>query len=527
MMYKVQRAVLVLAAVLLAACLLPSAACAESQRLLVLADTEGDRVSGANLAELRRIIAYSGLRCDYADAWRETALDGYDAVIVVVAENRAMNEQTAYELRTGDRQVFVVGSGALEQLASAVQVNGSIVVRCETESGSTSDLLLSRNGLTLLEGETAALGGTLCVDSRTYPLCKTLGNVTQMAYCDAEEPLLAAALANYLQAWLWPYRNDPLSFGQYLVLDNVYPFYEPEDLMAVTDMLREEGVPYAVCVMPVYENADYPSMKRFCEWLRYIQSTGAGIVLHAPLVSLENVDMAVYMKQLNTAYSAYTRYGVYPLAIEVPEAYLFSKRGLEAIAGFRTVLMFQSDDQLSDRVTGENPAWYDGHQLIAPSMLNGGALTTAYAQAIYLDVNEELDTLRRYVQTLKRSRRALKSLTDMDNSVYVGSDYVYRSAMGVVEVNGEIVSLAYEPFAYEEYKFDRGLEQYLTNQILTSNRYIMAFVLVASTVFIIAILMSRRAMRWDILHRRRYRPASTGKGEHRPKSEERGLNEPD
>lgn len=526
-MYKVRWMMLVLAAVLLAVCLPPSAACAEIQRILVLADTEGDRVSGANLAELRRIIAYRGLRCDYADAWLETSLDGYDAVIVAVAENRTINEQTAYELRTGDRQVFVVGGGALEQLARTVQVKGSIVVRCETEAGSTSDQLLSRSELTLLEGETAAIGGTIFVDNQSYPLCKTLGNVTQMAYCDAEEPVMAASLATYLQAWMWPYRNDPTSYGQYLVLDNIYPFYEPEDLMAVTDMLREEGVPYAVCVMPVYDNADYPSMKRFCEWLRYIQSTGAGIVLHAPLVSLENVDMAVYKKQLNTAYSAYTRYGVYPLAIETPEAYLFSKRGLEAISGFRTVLLFRSDDQLSDQVGGENAAWYDGHQILAPSLLDGGALTTTYAQAIYLDVNEDPDTLRKYVQTLKRSRRALKSLTDMDNSVYVGSDYVYRSAAGVVEVNGAIVSLAYEPFVYEEYKFDRGLEQYLTNQILTSNRNIMAFVLVASTIFIIAMLMSRQAMRREILHRRHYKPASVGKDGHRPKTEERGLNEPD
>ncbi|MGN0794960.1 MAG: DUF2334 domain-containing protein [Aristaeellaceae bacterium] len=527
MMCKMRGAALVLSAVLLAVCLLPCAARAEGQRILVLTDTEGDSVSGANLAEVRRIMAYSGLRCDYADAWLETPLDGYNAVIVAVAAGRAMNEQTADALRTGDRPVFVLGDGALEQLAATTAVKGSIVVRCETESGSTSDLLLNRDEITLLEGEDAVIGGTLYVDSRAYPLCKTAGHVTHLAYCDAEEPLMAAMLATCLQAWMWPYRNAPVAYGQYLVLDNVYPFHEPEDLMAITDMLQEEGVPYAVCVMPVYANADYPSMKRFCEWLRYIQSTGAGIVMHAPLVSLENVDMETYRKQLNTAYSAYTRYGVYPLAIEAPEAYLFSKRGLEAISGFRTVLLFRSGDQLSDRVDGENPAWYDGHQLLAPCLHDGGALTTAYAQAIYLDVHEDPDTLRRYVQTLKRSRRTLKSLVDMDNSVYVGSDYVYRSALGAVEVNGVAVSLAYEPFVYEEYRFDRGLEQYLTNQIQTSNKLIMAFVLVSSTFFAVAILLSRRAMRRDILHRKRYRPASTGKVRRRPKPEERGLDESD
>ncbi len=490
---------------LLTCCPPPQAARAEVLRLLVLHDAENDSVASANLRELQRIMTYSSLRCDYADAWTAQSLDGYDAVIVLLAENRILNEQTAHELRTGTRPVFVVGGGALEQLARTVMLTGSVVVRCETESGSTSDMLLSRSGIALLDGESAVIGGSLFVDSQSYPLCKTLGSITHMAYCDANEPLLAAELATCLQAWMWPYKNDPVAYGQYLVLDNIYPFYEPEDLSRVTDMLREEGVPYAVCVMPVYENADYPSMKRFCEWLRYIQSTGAGIVLHAPLVSLSRVDMETYKSQLSTAYSAYTRYGVYPVALEAPEAYLFSKRGLEAIQGFRTVLLFDSDDQLLDRADGENLAWYDGHQLLAPYSQDEGAFTTAYAQAIYLNVNDDLETLRRFVQTLKRSRRALKSLTDMDHSVYIGSDYVYRSALGVVEVNGTQVSLAYEPFEYEEYRFERGFEQYMTQQIQTSNKLIMLFVIVASTFFAIAIFLARRAMRSSMLHPTRYR----------------------
>lgn len=515
MMCKARCTALLLAVLVLLGCLPLPAARAEVQQLLVLADAVGDEVQEGNLQELRRIMTYTSQHCEYADAWQPVDVSGYDVILVVLAKGRTLHEDTAEQLRRSEKPVFVVGDG-VDQLAATETHSGSIVVRCETESGATSDLLLNRSELQLLAGETAVIGGKVYVDNEVYPLCKTFGNITHMAYCDAKEPLLAAALATYIQAWMWPYKNSPTSFGQYLVLDNVYPFYEPEDLSAITDMLREEGVPFAVTVMPVYANADYPSMKRFCEWLRYIQSTGVSIILHAPLVNLENVNMATYKKQLETAYSAYTLYGVYPVAYEAPEAYLFSKRGLEALNNFRTVLMFRSDDQLSDRTMGENLAWYDGHQLMAPYDPAGHALTTSYAQAIYLDPTEDVDELRRFVQTLKRSKRVLKDLTQMDHSIYIGVDFISSSALGVVEVNGKQVSLAYHPFVYEDYTFERGFEQYLTEQIQTSNKLIVFFVIGASTFFIIAIMMSRSAMRKDILHPKKYKPASTGKSYHHP-----------
>ncbi len=523
MMYKHRHAApLVMIVLLLSACIYPFSARTEARRILVLRDADGDRVSEANLLEIERYLSYSGLWCDYADAWVQATLDSYDAVIVVMAEGRALNEKTARALREGELPVFVAGGGAIQQLVPTVEIQGSIVVRLETETGETSDKLLTQNSIVLMEGENAVLGGTLFVGDQRYPLCKTTERITHLAYCDASDSLMAAMLATFLQAWMWPYHNDPTVYGQYLVLDQVYPFYEPADLMAVTDMLMEEGVPYAVSVMPVYANADYPAMKRFCEWLRYIQSKGACIVLHAPLVTLENVDMETYKKQLNTAFNAYSRYGVYPLAIEAPEVYLFSKRGLEAIQGFRTVVLYESDEQLGDRADGASLAWHDGHQVIAPYLHEGGAITTAYAQAIYLNVNEEIPALRGFVQALKRSQRVLKSLTDLENSVYVGNDYVNRNAQGVIEVNGELVDLTYEPFQYEEYKFQRGLEEYLTSQIETSNKLIMAFVLVAGSFFAVAIVLSRRAMKRDILHQKRYQHATERNGKARSGKGERG-----
>ncbi len=492
---------------------------AETDRLLVLYDTAGNERTESNLLSLRRILTYTSQACDYLGASSLVSTEKYSAVLVVVDESRALHEDTAYALRTGKLPVFVIGGGAIEQLAKTQTERGSIVVRCTTETGTSSDFLLKQDSIPMMTGEASVIGGALYVDSVQYPLCKRGGNITHMAYCDGREPLLAAALATYLQAWRWPYQNAPTGYGQYLVLDNVYPFYEPEDLMKVTDMLREEDVPYAITLMPVYGNADYPSMKRFCEWARYIQSTGAGIVLRSPLVSLEQVDLAMYQKQLAAAYGAYTLYGVYPVAIEAPEAYLQSRKGIEVLKHFRTVLLFESDDVLSDIAEEENLAYYDGHQLIAPYDPTAHALTTAYAQAIYLDVTKDVEELRNFVRTIKRSRRVLKSLNDMEHSVYIGKDLVQRFGAERVTVNGKAVSLQYDPFVYEDYTFQRGIRHFLTNQIETSNQVIMAFVLVAGAFFLIAIVLSRRAIRRAILHPGNYKRSRQKKKQRAEKGE--------
>ena len=45
----------------------------------------------------------------------------------------------------------------------------------------------------------------------------------------------------------------------------------------------------------------------------------------------------------------------------------------------------------------------------------------------------------------------------------------------------------------------------MTQQIQTSNKLIMAFVIIASTFFAIAIFLARRAMRSSMLHPTQYR----------------------
>lgn len=72
--------------------------------------------------------------------------------------------------------------------------------------------------------------------------------------------------------------------NMYLAVDEVYPFSDLEWLCSAADRLYENGIPFIVRVMPVYENLDYPAFERYAQALRYVQSRNGTVLLHPPVV---------------------------------------------------------------------------------------------------------------------------------------------------------------------------------------------------------------------------------------------------
>lgn len=460
MMCKAKAWVLALTAGLLLL-LIPAQARADVTRLLILNDEQTSETSAAATDVLRRFALYSSWTCTFVSSEDVPDTDGYTAVIICTDPNRALNVSVALAIQESKLPVFAL-------------------------------LLMKKSG--------ESLGGQIFVGAQAFPLCQTAGNITHLAYFDPSQEAQCAFLSTLLQTWLWPYKNSPTAYGQYLVLDRIYPFADPERLLSLVEMLETENVPYVLCVMPIYANADYPAMKRFCEVLRYAQSRGAGIVMHVPQVTLANVTVEDLQKNIANAYSAYSRYGVYPLAIEAPDVWLMSEKGQDVLRGWRTVFLFRSDEAHFGEKQAENTALRDGHQIVAPAYADATAFTNAYAQAIYLDPSENIETLRTQVNRLKNSRTALKKLSDVEGIVYAGDLYVHFYPADGLYVNGQAASLAYQRFNYDEdYVYDRGFVQYMTEQIQASNKLILVFVAVACTIFIAGMIISRRTTRRQLL----------------------------
>ncbi len=75
---------------------------------------------------------------------------------------------------------------------------------------------------------------------------------------------------------------------------------------------------------------------------------------------------------------------------------------------------------------------------------------------------------------------------------------------GVFLVNDEPTTLDYASYVSDDdYEYDKGLVQYLTEQIRFSNNVLITFVSVSSLMFAVMIILLRRSMRWQMLHRKK------------------------
>lgn len=209
----------------------------------------------------------------------------------------------------------------------------------------------------------------------------------------------------------------------YIRLEDIHPLVNPEDLMAIGQLLAEKNFPYLMAVIPVYINPETKEEHHFSDspellkTLKYMQNHGGSIVLHGythqfrlsetgegfEFWDVENntpiyhgPDEKVEVKTLNDFNSeedyrnyentlkAYEKqyiedrltkgiqelanYGLYPLAFEAPH-YTMSQHGYEVTSQFFSTYVGQL--QLSDmnwKVMESAP------YISTPSFLNGMTL---------------------------------------------------------------------------------------------------------------------------------------------------------
>ena len=94
---------------------------------------------------------------------------------------------------------------------------------------------------------------------------------------DLANRLIKAAVQKEIALWKWPYNGEPHTYAQYIVLNRVYPYQDPNQLLEIVNYLVEKREPFVVAVMPIYTNGTFPAMQKFCEILRYAQDNGGTV----------------------------------------------------------------------------------------------------------------------------------------------------------------------------------------------------------------------------------------------------------
>lgn len=357
--------------------------------------------------------------------------------------------------------------------------------------------LAKEDDFIFLQGDLDDTAGVIQVDEMKGYFCGRKGALYHIPLTDYSNPLVKAAASKEISLWKWPYNGEPHVYAQYIVLNKVYPFQNPDKLLEIVNDMIEIKEPFLISVMPVYNNENYPSMQHFCEVLRYAQANGGAVILHSPINQMPDFDKDIVNEYMTKAVKSYMDQGVYPMGMQVPSNWMFDENAIDVMSRFRTVMVEDEEDELlkTDWKIRTNLVYKDGHQWIAPAIAvnsNGTGSLKTYSSAVYLDITEDMETIASRIHACIVSDIPLKSLWDIEQSFWTDEDKMtYKNH--IMLVNGKRTENEFEPTEYDEnFKYNRNMLQRFSVDLSTENHKLMITVAVIAFLFLFFIFLARK-----------------------------------
>lgn len=216
-----------------------------------------------------------------------------------------------------------------------------------------------------LPEDSPAYGSLERLNGQSYPFAVIRRRAAYVPWY-TEDGLSIVMLGGLLRQY---FNGTSLENGKmYFVLDEIYPFSDLDMLRETADVLDENGIPFIVRVMPVYENYDYPAFLRFTQALLYVQSKGGSIVLHDPLVQEDESVRETLETRLSRAKKAFEDAGITlfemnypPLGVSIGDisSILSSEKSFGAFSIDTMICckLFADTDELKKSVRTINDSW--------------------------------------------------------------------------------------------------------------------------------------------------------------------------
>lgn len=475
--------------------------------LVVYSDGASDAEVSA-VSDIVEILTYQSFQVSYGTATQAAkALDDFDYVICYEVDKYP--EQLLQKLATGQRRglkIFFIGSELIQDYMDQQTATSSYSYITENkkvgrvtyafDSASSQEGLVKEDGFLFFTRGMLQESGVVEVGEHTGYVIANNEQIAHMTIGDMSNNLVKAIFAKEVSKWKWPFDSEEHVYAQYIVLNEVYPFQNPEKLLEIVDLLVKEQEPFVISVMPVYVNADYPAMQRFCEILRYAQANGGAVILHAPLNQKPELDSELINEYMTIALKNYMEQKVYPIGIQVPVDWMFDTEGIEVLSRFSTVFTVEEEDTASSfsEDLHTNEVYEDGHQWVGPAISldnTGVSYTKVYSTAVYIDFTEEADVIVDKIHACQDSFVPLKSLWDVDHTFWSDEDLLlYKN--GILTVNSIRVEKAYEPSEQEEdYEYNRNTLKRFSRNLAEENRKLVVVVVVVSVLFVFFLYSAR------------------------------------
>lgn len=228
-------------------------------------------------------------------------------------------------------------------------LRGRLALR--TETASRQSLKLSAGGLSqehvfvsriayIAEGKGETYGQmTSSEGTVNAPFGISTGGYAYVPYFQSGN-LSEVAAAYVLRAWL----GTEAPAQSYLLIRGITPFIDLDRLEALSEQLYDAGIPFLVSVSPLFQNTDYPAMKRYMTALQTVQSYNGSVLVHVPPPTSAGQDPAVLKAQMDGFLNRLAEAGIAPLGMTGEVKRAQEKEGREAGFIFSdTTLLFPNE----------------------------------------------------------------------------------------------------------------------------------------------------------------------------------------
>lgn len=291
--------------------------------------------------------------------------------------------------------------------------------------------------------------------------------------------------------------NDSYKQRIYLVLDEVYPFDDLNEIIKKIDYLYELGIYFIISTMPVFNNTDIDAMQKYAEVLRYAEAKGGVIILHFPSIYKDksiNINMDELINKMATSYTSFINYFVYPRAIDIPEDFIYHDRINDYLKFSNTLFLTENEEAIS--LSKNNFTVSSFNAVIEKVEYEKFNKVIKYNSNIGISItgNIEFNDFKKILEDLDRNQVYFNNFSYVDSNLSIEGNTI-SSKEGLLYLNNKNVT-AQKFISRDEFKnmFEQEKSEVDNNSMNLSfaNRFIVVITAIASFVFIIIVLGSRK-----------------------------------
>lgn len=419
--------------------------------------------------------------------------------VIIYNERENMNNDFIMGLNSNKNKFLLIGGKSINQIIQTLKLpinyekieNYAADINYKVSEEKEITGSIGVQNITLVSGKLDYVNGKVNVNNINGNYCVRSGDFTNISVYDENNDLLKTIFAKEIRLWMKGENATEEEYYKYIVFDEIYPFMSPDKLLKIVEMMKEQKVPYILSVMPIYNNGEYPAMKKFCEILTYAQANGATVILNYPIIQTEKMDKNEIQEKINIALMTYNKYGVYPVAFEVPDTWFYNETFLEMMKAFKSVIV-KKDIKNQELISKENiNISLSDHKIIGENDFNNIKL---YDTAEYLDCNKDIEELKKQVGKMKQNNNVFGNLWSFSQEVYTDKEML-KYENNIIEVQGKEVSLNYIPYEYEEkFNYNRNVISNMVESMKKSNQVLLTIVLLTTIIFIGFILIARHKL---------------------------------